>query len=1194
MDLYDVPLHPSSSVIQSETGSYSRDMAKGLGPELVLARPGGLLDLYTSSPETGALKLLSSTRLFSNIRSISNFRSQGSKRDQVVVGTDSGSVAVIAFGGKEESYRAKTVQCEIFGKTGVRRPVPGQYVASDPKGRAIMISAIEKQKLVYVMNRDSNNNTTISSPLSAHKSSTITFDCVGVDVGFDNPVFAALELSYENPSSATKNITYYELDLGLNHVTRRWTEEVTRKACCVRSLPGGSDGPSGVIIGGEDVIEYHNEGQSPISVPIPRREHHPSNKPTLVTKLTVHKQKKNKYFALAQTELGDVFKITTTVESDKVVGLRCQLIDTVPVGVSMNVTKMGLMFLAAEVGDHTLYQLEQSIISLDGAVETTNATKLNEVPSFTPENLMKNMRIVDTISNVGATTGLMVGEFTNNESSPQIYALCGSGPRSTARVLRHGAAINQLAVTDLPGTPSRLFTVKGNEGEDKYIVVSFVGSTLVLSVGESVEEVSDSQFALDAETIGCGRLSDGGYVQVTPSFIRHIKSDGKTYKDWQPPGLMKISHACCNETQVVIVYDGQAGKVIYFELDESMNLNEKAEKSLGSEVTCLDVGVVPKGRNRSLWCVVGTFENDVKVLSLSPHDLLTARSTSNIPEKNGRPSSLCIVDMIGDKGSVETTLSIGTDSGVMQQTTIDGQSGGMGGNPTRRFLGAGKAEIGRVAVDGKSCCIMLSSRPWLSYLSAQTGGLVTSPLSYTSLDHACGFTSDIISEGIIATSGNQLHILTIENIESNFNETKVPLRYTPRQTCLINGSLAIVEADARDYSEAAKVKMGYGSVMSVAKKAGDGMEIDSDEDEEGGSEKATVVRGPVPENTSWGSCIRLIDPSKCTTLDVLELEDYAALSCCAIQFSSRGGEVLLAVGIVKELSFDKGAQAKEYGISLYRVVNSRLTLLHTTKVNAPVLSMTQFNSKLLVGCGGLVRLYDMGKKQLLRKCEARATTSNVKTLAAAGDRIYVGTLGESIKIMKFDATRQQLNLVCQDAVPRNITAMCVLDINTVAAGDRFGNVVVLRSPDNSVEETMGGSFWSKAKVPLFEMLCHYHTGEIVTGLKRASLISQGQEAIIYTSITGKIGALMPLKTKDDVEFFTGLQDKIRNVAPRPVLRDFAKFRGLYAPVKKVVDGDVIGLWGSLKSEAREKIAGEMERTVGEVGKKIESVTAHLM
>jgi hypothetical protein len=32
--------------------------------------------------------------------------------------------------------------------------VPGQYLAIDPKGRAVMIGAIEKQKLVYILNRD--------------------------------------------------------------------------------------------------------------------------------------------------------------------------------------------------------------------------------------------------------------------------------------------------------------------------------------------------------------------------------------------------------------------------------------------------------------------------------------------------------------------------------------------------------------------------------------------------------------------------------------------------------------------------------------------------------------------------------------------------------------------------------------------------------------------------------------------------------------------------------------------------------------------------------------------------------------------------------------------------------------------------------------------------------------------------------
>jgi len=55
---------------------------------------------------------------------------------------------------------------------------------------------MEKQKLVYVLNRDQAANLTISSPLEAHKSHNIVFSVAGLDMGFDNPVFAAIELDY--------------------------------------------------------------------------------------------------------------------------------------------------------------------------------------------------------------------------------------------------------------------------------------------------------------------------------------------------------------------------------------------------------------------------------------------------------------------------------------------------------------------------------------------------------------------------------------------------------------------------------------------------------------------------------------------------------------------------------------------------------------------------------------------------------------------------------------------------------------------------------------------------------------------------------------------------------------------------------------------------------------------------------------
>ena len=59
-----------------------------------------------------------------------------------------------------------------------------------------MVAAVEKQKFVYILNRDSAANLTISSPLEAHKSHNVVFSMTGIDMGFDNPVFAAIELDY--------------------------------------------------------------------------------------------------------------------------------------------------------------------------------------------------------------------------------------------------------------------------------------------------------------------------------------------------------------------------------------------------------------------------------------------------------------------------------------------------------------------------------------------------------------------------------------------------------------------------------------------------------------------------------------------------------------------------------------------------------------------------------------------------------------------------------------------------------------------------------------------------------------------------------------------------------------------------------------------------------------------------------------
>ena len=49
---------------------------------------------------------------------------------------------------------------------------------------------------------------------------------------------------------------------------------------------------------------------------------------------------------------------------------------------------------------------------------------------------------------------------------------------------------------------------------DAYIIVSFVNATLVLSIGETVEEVTDSGFLGTTPTLSCAQIGDDALIQV--------------------------------------------------------------------------------------------------------------------------------------------------------------------------------------------------------------------------------------------------------------------------------------------------------------------------------------------------------------------------------------------------------------------------------------------------------------------------------------------------------------------------------------------------------------------------------------------------------------------------------------------------------------------------------------------------------
>lgn len=984
----------------------------------------------------------------------------GANKDYLVISSDSGKISISEF--DEAINDWKLVHCEVFGKTGCRRIVPGQYLAADPKGRAIMIAAIEKQKFVYIMNRDSANRLTISSPLEAHKSETVIFSLCGVDVGFNNPVFAMIELEYkeadEDPTGQAaaeteKRLTYYELDLGLNHVVRKWTEPISRTANLLVTVPGGDDGPSGVLICGDSWISYKNMGHPEVRTALPRRRDLPPERGLLVTAATLHRQKGGIMFFIIQSEYGDLYKVTlelSPTDKNVVVDVVVTVFDTLssPAN-SLCITKTGFLFVASEMSNHQLFQFQGMGDDEDAVRAHCVPGELNEMlgddsvsaakvaKTFEPTGHLRNLAVTDDIDSLAPITDMLIDDLSR-EGTKQIYALCGRGNRSTLRVMRHGVSVTELAVSELPGRPIAVWTVRDSQDSeyDKYIVVSFNNATLVLSIGDNVEEVTDSGFLGTSPTLDVVLLADNALLQVHTEGIRHLRRDEHTGEqrvmEWKTPGKKVIEKATANSRQVAISLAG--GEIIYFEVDAAGQLVEIKTFDMEQEVSCLDIGEVPPGYARSSFLAVGCWDETVQILSLEPSDLLATRSSMKLP---ARPESVCLVRMDGDAaaGGKEATamiyLNIGLTTGVLHRVAVDMTAGTLS-DSRQRFLGPKPVKLFRIMVQGRRGVLALSTRAWLLY--NYQGRYMQAPLSYETLEYASNFASEPCPEGIVAIAGNTLRIISVNNLGTMFNQTSHSLRYTPRKMIRHNNTIIIIETDQNEFNAAERAAI---EKQKTAKPLDDDdMDISDTAappplppmpaapGENGDEESDTTlpIRGPIPPaEGKWASCIRILEPNSGSVLELLELADNeAAFSLCTCSFSSRPEETFLIVGTAKDLKLHPRNVTCGY-LHVYRVLaDSRLQLLHKTPLEEIPLAICAFNGRLLVGMGRSLRLYELGKRQLLKKCENKQFPSLIGRLHAEGYRIYAADMAESIHFVRYKERENTLTIFADDYSPRYV------------------------------------------------------------------------------------------------------------------------------------------------------------------------------
>lgn len=348
----------------------------------------------------------------------------------------------------------------------------------------------------------------------------------------------------------------------------------------------------------------------------------------------------------------------------------------------------------------------------------------------------------------------------------------------------------------------------------------------------------------------------------------------------------------------------------------------------------------------------------------------------------------------------------------------------------------------------------------------------------------------------------------------------------------------------------------------------------------------------------WASCISVVDPLvEKRVLQTLDLEDNeAAVSMVTVSFASQDNEVFLVVGTGKDMILSPRQFSAGY-IHVYRFRDNgrEIEFIHKTKVEEPPMALIQFQGRLLAGIGKTLRAYDLGLRQLLRKAQAEVAPQLIVSLQTQGSRIVVGDVQQSVTYVVYKYESNKLIPFADDTMPRWTTSIAMVDYESVAGGDKFGNIWIVRCPQKASEEADedgAGTHLQHAREYLhgsnhrLSLMSHFFTQDIPTSISKTNLVVGGQDVLLWSGIHGTIGVFIPFLSREDADFFQSLESHMRNEDSPLAGRDHLIYRSYYAPVKGVIDGDLCERFTLLPSDKKQMIAGELDRSVREIERKI--------
>lgn len=1194
--------------------------------------------------------------VFATIKNIKTVRHPTLNIDYLIITSDSGNLSILQFlwNQNTSSLSLSPLCIEPISRSGIRRLSPMEYLAVDKYGKCLMVSAVEKFKYCYLLNLNignvnnpnNYNSSIISSPLEAIRSNFITLDLVSCDMGqFDNPCFAALEMEITSDNNNNNNLfhlMFYMMDLNLNCIIKKADYLLPGKPNILIPLTDLSE--YGILTNIDDANQYDNvtnpfiivglhdsflvkdlKGYYNIKVQLPKCQDH--KHPATITS-HVFRSFKRQIFILLQTNYGDLFKLQIVPNQNE--NNRPKFIlsyfDTIPVAEQLHITTNGLFFANCEFDNNYLFQFE-----------SLGSNK--EEKFFTVSNILQNLSVLKKMS---TSNPMITGNVVKNSSNQAVvpFRLVSNHEDSTLRTYNNSVVVETLISSNLPPNPKNIWTLKKrfNDKSHSYVALAFHNYTVFLNIsGESMQTLSfpnPAPFIMKNDsTIYMTTLNPNIIVQVcTNQFVQVVATeDGSTFKqihEWFPPAGIQIVAATATSTQLIIALSNNT--VVYFELNVSNGSLMESSKTLVFESKIVKVAI-HQNIFRSDNLVVATRDDQlVNIVSLdtkSPkfmeilafqqlndevNDILVNHDMFYVGLKNGvyiksrfsqkdgevintvqrfmgaRPVTLSVVNDVLLTFNDDDTNS---DYEEEEEEEEDGKSGEE--SKVKKDSDVQDREYNQN--EFSTCIVIHSENVWLDYnykkMNYIRPVLFMDNTSY--LKKIAQFSTSTISRNGICSlsSSGSLIIGKIKNfvhVGHWFNIVDTNIRDNENKE------------DAEEIEGYEDEEIYFGEYQNKKIISTDDREymisIDNHKDVSVQKCRISIVR------SISNQCLINVS-SKSSPYYIIE--GHQCLAAQLVNFTKNKNFVNLVIStrdkclLTFQLKMESTKKISQYEISL----------LHKTRVESEIFAMGTINDKLFVTILNYCVIYDLGKKQLLKKSITKVSSSMYRTTAIDvwdDSRIAIGDVHESVTIYQYDSGSNHLYPIADDTVKRHVTTVKFIDSNTVVGGDRFGNLWTLRIPkeidQNKIMNYGNSTHNNIMEAPYkLELKDHYFINDIPMWCSVVdSLQISDRPCILYGCLQGTIGILIPLLSKLQIKTASKLQEGIANLESlilndnmsklamqeddieefkmneegeiwighkvrtdsHPegytslVDRDHFRYRSYYVPVKNVIDGDL--------------------------------------